>query len=264
MSTRHITKEQFSPNTTIDGARIASVLKELEARTNSVPLSDIKYPRSMQYMVLTCLTPTTAGWGTFEYYPPWLDIGSTAGNANERAKGIGGLGGNPFVQLGDRSVAWTSSTQFVRPVVIDSVTLVLESDGDYQFTFTGGPVLPVGYWTKNVEVLIDTDDSTASEDRTLNAKEFHLHGFQEQRWFAPLMDAAPATDMLPLASDATYTSGAAGYHSLILEKSGLNIPISQFSRVRFRTALIGRSANLNLEVPGRPTFVIGYKEMIHG
>ena len=55
----------------------------------------------------------------------------------------------------------------------------------------------------------------------------------------------------------------------MLTKQNLNIPIHQLARVRFRVALVGSSPTPGLgfitdSIPGRPTFVIAYKEAIRG
>ena len=280
MSTRHITKEQFSPNTTIDGARIAKVLDELEQRVNNVPLGDIEYQRAMQYMILNCLTAKTSSWNAAQSFrSPFNDAGSqdNAGavinaGSEERAKGlITGDEAFPSAAAGNNEpiIAWTAATQFPKPVVIDTISIVLEADDDYETEWVGGTLFAANQWSQRVHLLIDTDDLVSSEDRTLNSVEFHLHSFDEQRWLAPLLGTTPATDMQPLASDNTYTATADGFPTLVLTRQGLNIPIHQLARVRFRVALVGSSPTpgagfITESLPGRPTFVIAYKEALRG
>ena len=118
---------------------------------------------------------------------------------------------------------------------------------------------------------------TAPEDRTLNSKEFHLHGYDANYHLVPLLSGktAPTADMAPPLPPSMTATGMSVASSVVwvLERNDLNIPIHQFARVRFRLAFADPN-NISAtpewgdvqhtKQPGHPTFVITYKETIHG
>ena len=58
---RHVTQEQFSDGTTIDGSRVERALQELEDHVNNVPEGDIKN-RFMQTQFVSGWMPHAEGW----------------------------------------------------------------------------------------------------------------------------------------------------------------------------------------------------------
>ncbi len=276
MSNRKITDEQFSTNSTIDGSRIAKAVSDAVEYNNDLPIEAICRSRAVSCICLGAY-PRSAGAsaGALTYSAPWMwySWADAASNKYYRAKGVQAATSASGDLRTDDGGLWTVSTLFERPVIIDSVCVHIEhvaTDFPIKLATTpyaNGPSL--------LQLLIDTDDVTAPEDRTLNAKELHYFNFDPRVYQTPqLNDAtAPAHDMLPLYPDnAKQASNSEG--TFVLEKSDLNIPIHQFARVRFRLAFandLGTTANFSWKSaaphtmhPGQPTFVIFFREQLRG
>lgn len=273
MSTRKITKEQFSDRSTIDGDRIQKAVTEVIDRTNDVPVDDIARSRSVQTMVLKAhmITSIGAAAGGIEGFP-WLYASSDNTTPTWRAKGIepGRATASDLQPATGYGAIWTSSTVFDRPIIIDSIAVHIDNYANWYDI--------VMYKTASnrsvMQVLVDTDNRTTPEDRRYNSKEFHLHDYDAEYHLVPLMSPkiAPTDDMLP-ALPVSMT-GAGGAKVWILERTELNIPIHQLARVRFRLAFaesdnVSGSAEWDgtttfTKMPGHPTFVVTYKETIHG
>tara|TARA_Y100000592_G_scaffold99549_2_gene175980 strand:- start:1321 stop:2142 length:822 start_codon:yes stop_codon:yes gene_type:complete len=273
MSTRKISREQFSDRSTIDGDRIQKAVTEVIDRTNDVPLDDISRSRSVQTMVLKShmITNVGAAAGGIAGFP-WLYASSDNTSPTWRAKGIepGRTSAAQYNPSVDYAGIWTSSTVFDRPIILDSIAVHIDMYSDWynivMFKYSSQRSL--------LQVLIDTDNQTTPEDRRYNSKEFHLHDYDSSYALVPLMSpkVAATDDMLPaLPSSMT---GASSANVWVLERNDLNIPIHQLSRVRFRLAFaeednISADAEWNAstpftKMPGHPTFVVTYKETIHG
>tara|TARA_R100001015_G_C4635120_1_gene203565 strand:+ start:1133 stop:1954 length:822 start_codon:yes stop_codon:yes gene_type:complete len=273
MSTRKITREQFSDRSTIDGDRIQNAVTDVIERTNNVPIDDIAKPRSVQSMVLKAhmITNIAAAAGAIEGFP-WLYASSDNTTPTWRAKGIepGRAASGDLQPAAGYGGIWTSSTVFDRPVIIDSIAVHIDGYSNWY---------PIAMYKSSsqrslLQVLIDTDNRTTPEDRRYNSKEFHLHDYDSNYHLVPLMSpkTAPTDDMLP-ALPVSMTGGAAA-SVWVLERTDLNIPIHQFARVRFRLAFaesdnVSGAAEWNgnvpqTKMPGHPTFVVTYKETIHG
>lgn len=284
MSNRIITSEQFAGGGTIDGSRIQNALDDVEQFINNVPLSAIKQKYSLNHMVFTYLGADG---------PPVIGdmpgkIGYTRINpffAHEGYPRVKGLKRSSLTQpyptdyenSADPYV-FTASTYFPTPVILDSVCLWINGIG---VDGGGGPGqnhgLPMrsagGDSFQRVRVLIDTDDSVAAEDRSLNSKEFVLQDFQE-RFFAGTYRQS-SSDMLPQSSRRNDVWGSeSGYAanswtanplSLYLVKRGVDLPLYQGSRVRFRLVFYQSTTLANAlreRTPENVTFTITYKEAL--
>ena len=277
MSTRKITKEQFSDRSTIDGSRIQKTIDEVVERTNDVPISDIARPRSVQTMILKAHTVNALGAVGNQDGFPWLYASSSSSVDTWRAKGV--LAGRATTAVrtpaADYAGIWTSCTVFDRPVILDSVAVHVDGYSNFYNLINMVTSTP----EKSVlQVLIDTDNTASPEDRTLNSKEFHLHGYDAKYSLVPLLSGktAATADMLPPLPNSMTAGGGMtvpASNVWVLERNDLNIPIHQFARVRFRIAFADPD-NVSAtpewgdvqgtKQPGHTTFVITYKETIHG
>ena len=277
MSNRKITDEQFSTNGTIDGSRIAKAVSDAVQYNNELPIEAVCRSRAVSCICLGAY-PRSIGsaFGDLDYSAPWMfySWADSTGNKYYRAKGVQAATTTAGSLLTDDGGLWTVSTLFERPVIIDTVCVHIDhmvTNYPIEFSttpYTNGPSL--------LQLLIDTDDVTAPEDRTLNAKELHYFNFDPRAYqTSQLNDAtAPTNDMFPLlpleAKSGSNTEG-----TFVLEKTDLNIPIHQFARVRFRLAFatdLGTTANFSWKSsaapytmhPGQPTFVIFFREQLRG
>ncbi len=279
MSTRKITKEQFSDNSTIDGSRIAKAIDDAVEYNNEVPLEAISKPRMPQFMVLGANPKNNTGAITIS--PPWLNYNLqdpvVATQQNFRAKGMAVSVTSAGGYITTDGGLWTVSTLFDRPVIIDTICVHIES-------WEGWPILltqPVGSITSCslLQLIVDTDNVHAPEDRTMNSKEFHYRFYDPTIWRASYLNdvlLAGSTDMAPARPTKLQdgTAQPAGYHSHVIEKKDMNLPIHQFARVRFRLGFgspdttnadksweSGGSATMHA---GQTTWVIVYREQARG
>ena len=269
MSIRRITKEQFVNDGTIDGSRIQKALDETEEYINNIPLEAIKQRYSLNYMVFTSLGAdsdllqgVTIGQSR---YSPYLK------STPDRAKGTTQESTTlaPYDDSASSPYVMTVATTFVRPVILDTVHLFINSrggavvgaPGDFHSFDMIDPILGSEAFQR-VRIIVDTDDMVSSEDRTLNSKEYVLQDFQESFWNSKYNSAS--SQMLPVASEGANSWGN-GTQSILLRKDELNIPLHQFSRVRFRVVLYGSdSVNdpLGERTPENMTLTVVYKEAL--
>tara|TARA_R110000824_G_scaffold60696_2_gene162042 strand:- start:8433 stop:9290 length:858 start_codon:yes stop_codon:yes gene_type:complete len=281
MSTRKITPEQFSDGSTIDGSRIARALQDIIEMNNEVPLDSISKPRSPQFMILGGYPPQAAA-GALTTSPPWLNynLADATGEPIFRAKGIvASIGAGGAIPTDDGGL-WTVSTLFDRPVIIDTICVHIDSWTPWPISLTGPTAGALGD-ASLLQILVDTDNVTSPEDRTVNSKEYHYRQYDPTIWRALDLNnaAAPTVDMAPPPPTALKdgTAPAAGHYSHVIERKDLNIPIHQMARVRFRLAFARRDTStvapgqLSWETggsstmnPGQPTWVIVYREQVRG
>lgn len=306
MTTRLITEEQFESGSAIDGSRIQKALDETEGYFNNIPLEAISERYSLNYMVFTSLgcnvgylngaaSPVMSQSGWFKY-PPFLPAGEA-----KRVKGLyreegfdAGSAGAAAINQPEAKPAYifTVSTMFDRPVIIDSVCLFMMNklpDASIRIPWwstvaaPGGTLIdryksdqkytvldPAGRSIQRTRVLIETDDTVSSEDRTLNSKEFVLQDFQEKFW-APEKWSAPAASAVMFPETSESPSGKfmenASDEGIYLLKENINIPIHQRARVRFRVVSYGGDAINKIEdakdvKPENMTLTIVYKEAL--
>jgi len=279
MSNRKITNEQFSDSSTIDGSRIARAIQDVVEYQNDVPLDAISKPRAPQWMILGAVAPNILAAG-LTTSPPWLNYNLTGatGTVDFRAKGV--LASQ--VPTGSITAAdgglWTVSTVFDRPVIIDSICVHIDSWVPWPIVLSGPGATALDEGSL-LQLIIDTDDVRAPEDRTVNAKEYHYRWFDPKVWEAPDLNnnVAPFVPMLPTPPTAL-KDGTAPQASYVIERKGINLPIHQLARVRFRLAFARQNtsplvaglkswesgAGSNTMHPGQPTWVIVYREQLRG
>ena len=281
MTSRRITREQFSDSLAIDSSRIQKAMDDIEGYTNAVPLKALKNKFSMNHIVLTCQGAETpdnlqaigAQAGRMlpcPYFP------ATQGSA-ERIKGTARLSTDATATTAaplTTALAWTTSTIFPRPVVLDTISLFIEGV-KLSAAQTAGLGLAFSLFGiasdesyHRVRLIVDTDNMTAAEDRRLNSKEFVIKEFDEVEFSDAVQ--VPGSGVVDMKPSDIMAPGSRGVTRLYLEKSNINLPIHQFARVRFRVVLHGPGlgssvATVNAEVrPVQTTLCIAYKEMLRG
>jgi len=277
MSTRKITKEQFSDGSTIDGSRIARAITDVIEQNNNIPLEHVSKSRMPQFLVLGAYPPMVVAGSPITTSPPWLNynLAGASGGENFRAKGVVASQNSAGGYTTSDGGLWTVSTLFDRPVIIDTVSIHIDSWDHWPIKLTG-PLVSAFANASLLQILIDTDNIHAPEDRTMNSKEFHYRQFDPTVWHAnSLNKTAPAVDMQP-ARPTLLGNGSAAEPSYVIERKGLNLPIHQFARVRFRLAFARQDTSptnagtkswasdggSNTMHPGQPTFVIVYREQL--
>ena len=266
MTTRKITSQQFVTNGTIDGERLQTALAETEQFINNVPLDVIKQKYSLNYLVFTRLGADD---------PHQRNCPFLAGtiNGSERVKGIYKDVNSDVNYILQPTVAanffqphvWTVSTYFYRPVILDSICLYMKNNnigsglpgGAHDFDFWNpGLTWYKGGAYQRIRVLIDSDDAVASEDRSLNSKEYALQDFQEN--FYRDDNHSSVTSMQPVNFPG---------EAIQLERNNINLPLHYKSRVRFRIVLYldaGAAKPLLGSTAENVTFTIVYKEALTG
>tara|TARA_R110002051_G_scaffold2079_3_gene10871 strand:+ start:7171 stop:8016 length:846 start_codon:yes stop_codon:yes gene_type:complete len=281
MSTRKITKEQFSDGSTIDGSRIARAIDDTVEYNNEVPLEAIAKPRMPQFVILGANPKNNTAPVTTS--PPWLHYNlqdPAVAQVNFRAKGMAVSVTPGGVFPTNDGGLWTVSTIFDRPVIIDTICVHIDSWDGWPILLTQPTSGIPG--ASLLQVMVDTDNLHAPEDRTMNSKEFHYRLYDPTIWRASYLNdvlLAASTDMTPARPVKLQdgTAQPAGYHSHVLERKDINLPIHQFARVRFRLGFgspattasapgsysweSGGSATMH---PGQPTWVIVYREQARG
>lgn len=301
MTIRRITEEQFESGSAIDGSRIQKALNETEEYFNNIPLEAISEKYSLNYLVFTALgtnvgylnaTPTVpvldeSGWF---HYAPFLPNGAenrVKGIFREEREGADSINDSTGVKSKSYRI-FTASTMFDRPVIIDSVCLFMMNKlpdpvirtpwwnpagailDRYQSNQMYAVLDPAGRSIQRTRILIETDDVVASEDRTLNSKEFVLQDFQERFW-APEPWGAPsaAATMFPETSESPTGKfmDVPGHEGVYLTKQNINIPIHQRGRVRFRVISYADGLNATVDLmkdikPENMTFTVVYKEAL--
>ncbi len=254
---RHMTDEQFSDSTTIDGSRIDSAMEEVERHFNNVPQGDVRtkwVPSS--YVMSWCPAPVAAAFKPHSF--PWLkcvnDSTNTVGVSPDsfsnafRVKGFDCPGLNPVAQSGtvtasqemNRQYHSTAAIEFFRPAIITHVDVMLLVDdrggrgvtsyaNTYQYGATKSPPgFNAGSSSKDFNFTIQVDSPTGPEDRQLSPIEMIRHDFtlnfsqaSNIQWPA----AGSFSDMLPSGFPSLGFSG-------VVEKIQGPFPIHRNGRVR--------------------------------
>ena len=285
MTTRRITKQQFSDGLAIDSSRIQKAMEDIEHYTNSVPVNSIKNRFAMNHIVLTCQgaeTPHSASplnvANRTRLCPFFPGDQTPTSTATRRVKGLGRLSGSPTATAAGVSIqnqlVWTTSTIFARPVVLDTISIFIEgsklsaaeTNGSSTSFTLFNPANNQSY--HRVAVVIDTDDVYAAEDRLLSSKEFVLREFDEV--YSSDAVQTPGAGVVNMSPSDIMATGSRGDNRLYLERQNINLPIHQFGRTRFRMVIYGPGVGTHPEAtnaeirPLQATFYIGYKEMLHG
>ena len=264
---RNITHEVFYDGTTIDGSRLEKGMRDIQGAFNEVPIGDMAQ-RFMAVQYHSGFIPTRNAIAGLGHHWPWMEIRNQAAvdtngtipieaPFNElRFKGTA----VPGIDLNVGSVrvgtqyAWTRTFSFLRPVVVESLNVLLMVDqvaatSDYKgsvnaglappYTYTGPPPpeYNIGNDTSDVVVLLDVFNPTTPEDAELVAVEYTRH-----RWvinndpftfiLSEKSNTGPAwDDMFPVFANTTFTT-CKTLQGRLVEDLDLNIPIPEGSKVR--------------------------------
>ena len=247
---RHITKEQFADNTTVDGDRIDSAMESFERHINEVPEGD----------VLTKWMPTTfvAGWipqestpTTIHHWPwmttpnisDWVQSGTTTPKRfvnTERVKGSRIPGIDPSraedLPLPNSQWVWETSFQIHRPAIVTHLDVFLMVDnpglGSRKYTngFKYGALPPQGFAnnqaSEDFTFCLHVDSPTSTENRQLNEIELARNSFVlQQSRISDSRGQGTYNDMQPNSFPGGFVSG-------IYEPVHCEAPLHQNSRVR--------------------------------
>lgn len=163
MSNRHITKEQFSAGTTVDGSRLEKAYTDVQDHYNDLPLSSI--PHLVQNQITwNTFTPIFVQTGNNAYEPnsgyyhllfqhPWkkyrydglrnadeyLDSGNFNLQNKETYKGVGTNSQlNPQVAGELYKYAWEQTFRTDKPIIIKELTYLVMADAGYIDDLVGG------------------------------------------------------------------------------------------------------------------------------
>ena len=276
---RRLTHEVFSDGTTIDGSRLEKAMGDIEDGVNRVAKGDLKqrfvavqYHSGFQPQVYT---------NTSVHHFPWLRLdnvsqqvfGSTPTNAPfnpARFKGTVQPGidlalGAPDAIRASKVLgtqyAWTRTFSFLKPVIIDSLTVFmrLDSGANAQRPYTGSagalgpfvtgsraaPPLTPDSNSADMVILIDVFNPVAREDCEQTDVEFIRRRFvinDEAFTFNkpdPDNDSGGSQvwdDMFPVFINGTF-SDIKSLEGRMIQHEDLNIPIHQGSKVRLAVVL---------------------------
>ena len=253
---RHMTDQQFSDSTTIDGSRIDAAMEDIERHFNNVPQGDIRTKWTQTSYVMSWRpTPTAAVLKTHSF--PWMrsvnDPTETVGVnpdsfANPfRVKGfdIPGITPEPQAVLSgsqemNRQYHSTVGVEFVRPAIITHIDVMLLVDDragrgvtSYANTYQyGATKTPPGFAansnSKDFNFTIQVDAPTGPEDRQLNPIEMIRHDWT--------LNMSQASNIAWPAAGTFYDMTPSGFPSLgfsgVVEKIKGPFQIHRNGRVR--------------------------------
>lgn len=290
MTSRTITKHQFSDQTTIDGNRIEDALQDVQSRFNSLQFKDIDaWVEVPYYWANTPVLVNLQGNGGVNakpiYYGPWTwvfrsympnDIDNEAPNNPFRIKSCsktdpntGQPIANPLVSdIIDTSWLWTTTKYFDKPTILNDFTVMglfdatfAGTDGGYYYPNTWFDEATETY-VKDVQVWIIVDNPLNTGDTFIRNNEVHMWGFDEGTF---LMSNDRNTG--PTNSDGTeflnYRPDAAvpRANGCGFRLQNLNIPLFAGSRVRFIIGLpslddraVGDFPNNTGQAPGTDNY----------
>lgn len=252
---RHMTNQQFSDATTIDGSRLDSAMEDIERHFNEVPQGDVKTKwTSTSYVMSWCPTPAAAVLKTHSF--PWLKsvneptevVGANPDSlANPfRVKGFDIPGVNPQPQavlgsqLMQRQYHSTVGFEFVRPAIITHLDVMLLVDDragrgatSYANTYQyGATKTPPGFApnsnSKDFNFTLQVDAPTGPEDRQLSPIEMIRHNFTLNMSQASNISWPNVGSFFDMAPAGFPSIGFTGF----VEKVEGPFPVHRNSRVR--------------------------------
>jgi len=244
---RHITNEQFSDNTTVDGSRIDSAMESVERHFNNVPQGGIRSKWVPTTYVMGWAPNNISSPTVDTHHFPWLtdinDDGQTSGVKPDtfsnplRVKGFA----IPDVDIdqpgvGESQSHWCTSFAFERPAIITNIDIMLVVDGlgaaltPFRNLFNYGSNPPHGFSvnedSRDFNFCLHVDSPTGPEDRQLNDIEIIRHGFSlNGSTLSNVPWAVGFPDFLPSGFPGGALDG-------IFEPINVDIPVHKNSRVR--------------------------------
>lgn len=214
---RRFTQDQFSPQGTIDGNRIARTIAKLASRFNALERADVE-AAWVETKYVTHYRGCPPAIGNQLYYP-WVRVDAASMNSISetlpepaqrwRHKGIDveGLPYDNTSALVGQQYAWTTSFWFERPAVIQRVTAFLQTDSEFpnDFTFpnpgTPPPGNVAGGIADDMQVLLYVANPFLTENASQDSVELLRRGFPilDQN-ISPIPVGAVGGAMLPAAN----------------------------------------------------------------
>tara|TARA_R110000751_G_scaffold198227_2_gene303143 strand:+ start:769 stop:1680 length:912 start_codon:yes stop_codon:yes gene_type:complete len=270
---RHMTDQQFSDATTIDGSRIDSAMEDIERHFNDVPQGDIRTKWTpSSYVMSWCPTPIAAVLKTHNF--PWMKsvndptevVGVNPDSfANPfRVKGFDVPGITPQLQAVlsgsqgmNRQYHSTVGVEFSRPAIITHIDVMLLVDDragrgttSYANTYQyGATKTPPGFNananSKDFNFTLQVDAPTGPEDRQLNPIEMMRHDWtlnMSQASNIAWPAAGSFSDMTPSGFPSLGFSG-------VVEKIKGPFPIHRSGRVRLTLTIPPSINNASADRP---------------
>lgn len=197
---RHMTNEQFSDGTTVDGSRLDHAMESIERHFNQIPQGDVRSKWVPTTYVMGWLPNAISAAFPDTHNFPWLealnDDDATDGTEPDtyanplRAKGfaipdvdaVNGASNHTQFQ-------WMTAFAFARPAIIThlDIMLIIDHETDpaafrqYGNTFQYGAPAPHGFasgdGSQDFNFSLHVDSPTGPEDRQLNNIEISRHSF---------------------------------------------------------------------------------------
>jgi hypothetical protein len=270
MSTRKITKEQFSEGTTIDGNRIEEAMDNIEERFNDIPKGDLR-SRFVQTQYVLGFEPqvstSDAAAENLTNSIPFLihknstaseailqddaadpvDLGSELVDGAEISIAPAGFPYNEFRQKGTDwlgSWVWSITHMFQKPVIIQDVMWMMAgfdtAVSDYTLypgTFRYGATPPedqtANYGAYDASMVLQVASPYAPEDRRYDIKELAVHNRQNYSWLFNYLDVEgtlPSYDDFRPNMDFKSTTDMP-LKGIMYRGQNINIPIPRDSKV---------------------------------
>tara|TARA_R110000751_G_scaffold274395_1_gene375294 strand:- start:325 stop:1113 length:789 start_codon:yes stop_codon:yes gene_type:complete len=236
MTTRYVTKQQFSDGTTIDGNRIEEAIQSIESLSDNVPYGAVR-TRFTQTMIVSGWSPVNDPVALRRNpFLPILNSGTGKELNPTRFKGTAQNSEYPDL------VACETSVTFDHSSVLHGLSVFLTQSEDggvpYQFpgTGTGVPYDPPS--VQSVEIHVSVDAEFIPGDRTQADMEIHKYGFNSEAWVVSStpLGAAPVTEMLPGYPGGNLTGWS-------IDLKDLNIPIRAFGVARIALIIPDETAS---------------------
>jgi hypothetical protein len=245
---RHITDEQFSDGTTIDGNRIDTALSDVVRRFNAVEKGDLSN-RFVQTQYVSGWSPQTTA---AKHSWPWLTghntAGFVAGSAPDsvsnpyRTKGYQ-TPGMDVSTTGSVQKIWSTSYYMRRPAILSDLVLFMHIDNPdagtrtYANTFKYGSSPPEGFsqydGNKDFAIVVSADSPFSPEDRSQNNVVLHRANFDLAReWVTGIRkNSTTSSEMYP-QNPPWCEADTGGLWGVCLPLRDLNAPIPRDTRVR--------------------------------
>jgi len=234
MSTRKITREQFSDGTTIDGERIDKSLQDIVDYINLIPV-DAESNSFCKKQIVAGYSPRVFNYtphapGSTERPPelPWCQM-LTGADLASRMKGTDPAGISPINR--GKGYIWTIPFRTKEPIIISNIDFALQTDedsayypNDWIWTTNGPGKIASGDWVEDVYIQVQVENyintvDPKEDDITVTKKEFSV----DAQFFNPLQ----GWDSLMYPSIQGERMNGAW-----LEAKDVNVPIPANSNIR--------------------------------
>jgi len=269
MSTRKITKEQFSDGTTIDGNRVEEAMDNIEERFNNIPKGDVR-SRYVQNQYVLGFEPQVQVNYAQSNALPWMTSLNTGLVAllptegavavtsetdqapsgfpynDERVKGtmpVGGWGSLGLTTYTEGGIGWVWSIShiFNKPVIIQDVMWLMQGMETvvagynvYPNTFRYGATAPgpktANYGANDCSMVLQVASPYAPEERQYDLKEIAVHNRQNWAYLFNREDARSLPAFTLMIPQVEVKTVDSHLRGVMFRGEDLNIPISRDSK----------------------------------